>query len=127
MATRISSETDLKSIAAILHDARFTADAVDFNAPAQTFNLKCWVSEPKRREGTGFREWKGYRLSFIKVTDCKVNTREKVSYYELATIRFAAGDRRLNLVTHYGIEISLQVGELNGALTEISETRAEWN
>jgi hypothetical protein len=125
MATRITNAAELKSLAATLHDARFTADAVAFDAAARTFALKCWVLEPKPTEGNS-RRWQARQLSFGNVADCKVNVKEKVRYYELATIRFAERNRKLDLVAHYGIEISLALGELDAALTEMSETREKW-
>lgn len=112
MATRITNAAELKSLAATLHDARFTADAIAFDAAAQTFTLKCWVLEPVSRS------WQARQLSFGNVADCKVNTKEKVRYYELATIRFTERERKLDLITHYGIEISLAVDKLDGALSE---------
>ncbi len=120
MATRITNAAELKSLAATLHDARFTADAIAFDAAAQTFTLKCWVFD------SASRRWQARQLSFGNVADCKVNTKEKVRYYELATIRFTERDRKLDLVTHYGIEISLVVDKLDGALNETSETRDKW-
>jgi hypothetical protein len=176
MQITIANEADLKSVATILHDARFTGDAIDCDAAAHTFTLKCWVqglkpkndssvlAELKRREEIGLaaepqkfgclkmfplfffrassaiwrrftkgnpaadsRIWQACRLSFANVVDCKVNAKEKVRYYELATIRFSECDRKLDLVTHYAIEISLVVGELDGTLTETSETRDKWD
>jgi hypothetical protein len=126
MATRITNAADLKSLAATLHDARFTAEAIAFDGKGRTFTLKCWVLESKPTAAGSSRRWQACRLSFANVTDCKVNAKEKVRYYELATIWFSERDRKLDLVTHYGIEISLTVGELDGALTETSETRDKW-
>lgn len=126
MPARITNSADLKSVAATLHDARFTAEALTFDATARTFALKCWVLEPKPMPAGNSRCWQACQLSFGNVADCKVNVKEKVRYYELATIRFSERDRKLDLVAHYGIEISLAVGELGGALTETNETRDKW-
>jgi hypothetical protein len=176
MKIQISNETELKSVAAILHDARFLPDAINFDATAHSFALKCWVqglkpnqnngsvlAQLKRQEEIGLVTrprklrrlkmfilfffyasssvwrrftggkavqdsciWAACQLSFANVVDCKVNTTEKVRYYELATIRFFERARKLELVTHYGIEISLCVGELEGSLTETTETRQQW-
>lgn|GEM_PF-7106976 len=120
MATWITDPAELKSLAATLHDARFTADAIAFDAAAQTFTLKCWVFDSVSRR------WRARQLSFGNVAACKVNTKEKVRYYELATIRFTERDRKLDLVTHYGIEISLAVEKLDGRLNETNETRDNW-
>jgi hypothetical protein len=120
MATRITKAAELKSLAATLHDARFTADTIAFDATARTFTLKCWVLE------LASRQWQAQQLSFGDVADCKVNVKEKVRYYELATIRFAERERKLELVAHYGIEISLAVDKLDGALNETNETRDKW-
>jgi hypothetical protein len=116
----------LKSVAAILHDGRFTADAITFDATARTFTLKCWVPEPKTKATEASRRWQACRLSFTNVADCKATAKEKVRYYELATIRFSEHSHKLDLVAHYGIEIALAVEELNGALTQMSETRDKW-
>ncbi|MCX8156909.1 MAG: hypothetical protein N3J91_10750 [Verrucomicrobiae bacterium] len=120
MATRITNAVELKSLAATLHDARFTADSIAFDATARTFTLKCWVLQPASRR------WQARQLSFGGVADSKVNVKEKVRYYELATIRFAERDRKLEFVAHYGIEISLAVDKLDGALNETNETRDKW-
>ena len=126
MTTKINNETDLKSVGAALHDARFTSEAIVFDAQAGTFGLKCWVREPKPTDGGGAPRWRANLLSFSNVANCTVKAREMVSYYELASIRFARRTGRLELVTHYGIEISLQVRELNGALIETDETKENW-
>jgi hypothetical protein len=127
MVTRIKNAVNLKSTAATLHDARFTVEDVTFDAPARIFTLKCWVLEPNPQSVGTSRRWQAYQLSFANVSDCKVTMKEKVRYYELATIWFSERDRELDLVTHYGIEISLSVGELDGALIETSETRDRWD
>ena len=122
---QIKTQADLKKASAILHDARFTADAIGFDVSAKTFTLKCWVFEYVQKSDGTSRHWKAYRLSFTGVAECKVTTLEKVSYYEIATIRFAEGDHMLDLVTHYGIQIRLQIGKLDGVLMETDETREQ--
>ena len=47
---KITNETDVKSVTAILHDARFMADAIAYDAKAQTFALKCWVQGLKGKD-----------------------------------------------------------------------------
>ena len=113
---KITKAADLTAVAAALHDARFIAGGIDFNRTARSFILKCRVFEPKSAALDSSRHWQAYRLSFANVIDCEVNVREKVPYYELATIRFAPRERRLDLVTHYGIEIGLRLGEFYGIL-----------
>lgn len=120
------SETDLKSASAFLHDARFTLDAIDFNPRTQTFALKLWVYAPKGKGGKDSQMWKAYLLSFAAVTDCSVKMHEKVSYYELATIRFVKHEACVHLVAHYGVEITLRIRELKGVITETDETRKRW-
>jgi len=120
MITRITNTAELKPLAATLHDARFTADTIAYDVAARTFTLTCWVFEPASRR------WQAWQLSLNNVTDCRVNLREKVCYYELATIRFSERDCKLDLITHYGIEISLTVCKLAGALTNRGETRDNW-
>jgi len=126
MITIIGSKTDLKSASAFLHDARFTFDAIDFNPQTQTFSLKLWVCAPRRKGGKDLQMWKAYLLSFAAVTDCKVKMHEKVSYYELATIRFVKREGCVHLVAHYGVEITLWIRELAGAIKETDESRQEW-
>jgi len=123
---QIKTQANLKKAAAILHDARFTADAIRFDASAKTFALKCWVFKYKQKKDSTSRHWKAYQLSFADVAECKVTTLEKVSYYEIATIRFDEEDHILYLVTHYAIQIRLQIGKLDGALMETDETREQW-
>jgi hypothetical protein len=126
MHIKINNATELKSVATILHDARFTANGIDYDATAHTFILKCWACEPKPK-GVGVTSgWQAHGLSFTNVTGCKVNVKEKVSYYELATIRFNERDSRLDLIAHYAVEISLQLGQLDGALTETGERLEHW-
>lgn len=126
MRTTITNVADVKSVATTLHDARFMADAIEFDSTAKMFALKCWVLERKPKKLGASQCWHACRLSFTSFADCKVNEREKVPYYELATLRFAEGQRRLDLITHYGIEVSLAMEHLDGALTETSETREKW-
>ena len=127
MNTRITSEADLKSVSSLLHDARFTVNAIEFDSASHTFVLTCWVLESRQEGSVASRYWKGCRLSFANVSDCKLNIREAVSYYELATIRLVARDQKLDFVTHYGIDISLIIGELDGTLEKTNETRERWN
>lgn len=172
MTFNINNSADLKLIAATLHDARFTADAINYDKAARILTLKCWVREPKQKRFNGSvmaqlaqdkidsagktqrlsgfkaffsfcarafqalwrpgvtndpRPWKACQLSFANVVDCKVNAKEKVRCYELATIRFSERDHKLDLVTHCAIEINLAVGELDGSLTETGETHDKWD
>jgi hypothetical protein len=123
VTTRITNTAELKLLAATLHDARFTTDAIAFDAAARTFTLKCWMLEPAK---SASRRWRACQLSFGSVADCKVNVKEKVSYYELATIRFAERDRKLELVAHYGIELNLAVDKLDGDLIQTNERLDNW-
>ena len=127
MNIKIANEDDLKSVATILHDARFTADAVDFDAATHTFTLRCWAHEPKPKGIGVTRAWQAHRLSFTNVTECKLDVKEKVIYYELATIRFSKRDSRLDLITHYAVTMSLQLAKLEGTLIETNERREQWN
>jgi len=127
MTTKISSQPELKRAAATLHDARFTADAIKFDVSANVFTLKCWIFEPAQNKGGNARRWRACRLSFTGVTNCDVTTHEKVCYYELSTVRLARSGHRLDLITHYGIQLVLQIRELNGVLTETDEMRERWN
>jgi hypothetical protein len=127
MQIQIANEDDLQSVATILHDARFTVDAIDFDAATSLFTLKCWTLEPKPKQEGVTRAWQAHRLLFTSVIGCKVNVNEKVVYYELSTLRFSKGDSRLDLFTHYAIEMSLQLGKLEGSLTAINERREQWH
>jgi hypothetical protein len=121
MTTNISNPDDLKCVAATLHDARFTPDAIiNFNAEAHTrthtWSLQCWVLESKQGDIKSSRQWQACVLSFAGVSNCRVNIKEIVPYYELATLRFTEHSRTIQLVTHYGIEICLEVEKLAGTL-----------
>ena len=127
MKTRIESADDVKVVAAVLHDARFTEDKIQFDETSHGFNLECWLPEPKGTAKRAKRPWKAYRLSISNVLACKAKATEKVRYYELSTILFSERNRRLDLISHYGIRISLQVGELNGSLTETGAIHDGWD
>ena len=127
MQIQIANEDDLQSVATILHDARFTADAIYFEAATHTFTLKCWTLGSKPKQVGMTRAWQAHRLSFNSVIGCKVNVNEKVAYYELSTLRFNKSDSRLDLFTHYAVEMSLQLEKLEGALTETNEQREQWH
>jgi hypothetical protein len=115
----IDNASSLEEVAAFLHDARFTADSISFDADKQIFSLKCWVQ-------LAFRGvYKAYTLSFSGVTGCNVVQEEDVRFYEISTLRFNENSRRLEILTHYAVEISLELVDLMGMLTETSETR-EW-
>jgi len=122
MQLGIANATDLKLAASTLHDARFKAEAIVFDPAARTFTLHCWVLETKRKGADTPRHRMGYRLSFANVTDAKVIVKEKVDYYELSTIRFSEQDGKLDLITHYAIEISLAAEQLDGNLLKTGET-----
>ena len=126
ITTAINCETDLVQVAAALHDARFTADAIKYDSESDTISLKCWVLGRSPKEERVSRRWKGNRLTFSTVMGCKIETREAAPYYELATIRFDKQDCRMDLVAHYGIEISFRVRELLGTLVETGETEERW-
>jgi hypothetical protein len=113
---------DLDAASATLHDARFTLDAICFDASAKTFTLKCWQLEGHKKP----RRWRAWSLSFAGVIECDMDTKESVAYYELATIRFDDREHALHLVTHYGVDIRLLTAGLDGILLEASETRASW-
>ena len=127
MTTNISNPDDLKCVAATLHDARFTPDAINFNAEAHTWSLQCWVFESKQGDIKSSRQWQACVLSFAGVSNCRVNIKEIVPYYELATLRSTEHSRTIQLVTHYGIEICLEVEKLAGTLVETAETRSQWS
>jgi hypothetical protein len=122
--TKIANLHDLRLVAATLHDARFTADGIEFNATTHGLVLKCWQLEAESGEVP--QQWKAFRLSFTNVSDCKVSIKETVAYYELATMMYSQKDHKLDIIAHYGIEIRLVVDHLDAALTETSEIRATW-
>jgi hypothetical protein len=107
----------LKSAASLLHDARFTAEAIVFEKSTRTFTLKCWQRDVHR-------SWRAYQLLIANVIESKVTVKEAVAYYELSTFRF--DQRRLELITHYGIEISLEVEKLAGEVIDTGETQQDW-
>ena len=122
--TNINRLLDLKSVAAELHDARFIASEIHYEKHEQRFHLKCWQRERQQRSNA--HPWKAWSLCFRQVLDWTIIIHEEVNFYELSTIRFLADEQRLDLIAHYGAELSLVVEELNGTLTQLSETREAW-
>jgi hypothetical protein len=116
------TEKSLKPAAALLHDARFIADTIEYNTTKRKFSMKCWI----RVSAKGEKVWKAHSLEFSDVDDCKITQKEIVSYYELATLNFNKNKQELNLVTHYAIEIILKTDGLNGLMTESGESRKNW-
>ncbi|MDB6056238.1 MAG: hypothetical protein JWO95_82 [Verrucomicrobiales bacterium] len=113
----INDRNSLEAVAALLHDSRFTADSILFDADKQAFSLKCWIQ-------LSFRgAYKAYILSFANITRCNVLQAEDVRFYEIATLRINGGGRRLEIATHYAIDISLDFDSLDGMLNETDETR----
>jgi hypothetical protein len=124
---KIDAVADLKVVSAQLHDARFGLDEIEFDATARVFTLKCWIPEQKPKAVAKKRLWRSYILSFSEVADCKIVTKENVAYYELATIRFSKGNQKMELVTHYGMEIIMRVKTVAGSLAETCEVRDLWD
>jgi hypothetical protein len=122
LSSIIITEKLLESAAALLHDARFIVDAIQYNSTERKFSLKCWVHVSEKNNVA----WKAYSLEFSGVDDCKIAQKEQVSYYELATLNFSKSKQELILVTHYAIEIILKINGLNGLLTESGESRKDW-
>jgi hypothetical protein len=56
----------------------------------------------------------------------QVEHKREVPYYELSTLKVSAAARQLDLVSHYGINISLVLRSLDGTLTETGQTRDKW-
>lgn len=121
MNSQIVNAVELKSIAALLHDARFTLADIAFSDETGVFTLKCWVLKSVSQN------WQECQILFNSVVDCKIKISEKVRYYELATIRFAEHSQYLELIAHYGVEVSLTVDRLNGKYGETGKSREKWD
>ena len=114
MTTLITNSGELKSLAATFHDARFTGDGFRFDPHERVFSLKAWALEAKPQC------WQPYLLSFREVAACRVKVKESIQFYELATIRYSENEGKLDLVTHFAVEMSLTIDRL-----EIEVTRDE--
>lgn len=121
----ITNKAELNSVATSLHGARFDLDGIAYDEKARSFTLKCWVLETGPSGGAS-RAWWGHRLSLRNVDACKVNAKEKVDYYELATIQFGERERKLEVIAQHGIGIVLEVEKIDGSLIETGETRDQW-
>jgi len=124
MKVEINTLENSKHVSSILHDARFVIEGINLDKQKQTFDLKCWQLEriPKIDKPS----WKAYHLNFTGLKDFKFEMAEKVSYYELATMRFSERDGLLNLITHYGVEIVLTLEKLSGWLVGAEEIKTDW-
>jgi hypothetical protein len=123
---KLTNSTELDAAAAILHDTRFVANEVEWNAGQHTFRLKCWVHISKHKKVPDAGKWKAWILSFSNVETCSVVIKEKVVYYELSRIRYSKDLRTITLVTHYAVTIDMSVSALDGDLIETNETRDGW-
>lgn len=123
METRIVDNSDIKYADTVLHDAVFRLDAIAFDVDTGVFALKAWVRE--REAGENVRRWRAYTLTFHNVLECQIDQREDVSHCELASIKYAESAGRLELVTHYAVDVKLRIQKLDGTLAQTDETR-EW-
>jgi hypothetical protein len=96
---KLTNSTELDAAAAILHDARFVANEVEWNAGQHTFRLKCWVHISKHKKVPDAGKWKAWILSFSNVETCSVVIKEKVVYYELSRIRYSKDLRTITFLT----------------------------
>src|SRR2546423_9591085 len=109
LMTQIKTPFDLKSVAAQLNDARFIASEIHYEKHEQLFHLKCWQREREQRSKP--HPWKAWSLCFHQVLASTIIIHEEVKFYELSTIRFLAAEQRVDLITHYGAELTLVVEE----------------
>ncbi len=117
-------EKSLESITTFLHDARFTADAIESDNEEHSFSIKCWVL---RTMPDGACRWRAYLLTLSSVIKCRVLQKEEVRFYEIANLLFDSLKQTLEVVTHYAFEINVDVDGLKGLLTETDETRSDWS
>jgi hypothetical protein len=111
-------ERSLKSAAAVLHDARFVREGIEFDRANHSFLMKCWIKNEGR--------WTAYQLVLEGVQNWRIVEREKIEYYEIATVRFDKSRGQVNLITHFALEIVLETSALKGSLIETVETRSDW-
>jgi hypothetical protein len=122
--TLIKSINDLKELVAAIHDARFKYEDVEFNKRDRLFTLNCCT--PAEKAPPRERPWQACKLQFHNVLECDITVREEVQYYELSTIHYSERDGRLQLLTHYAMQIELIVKGLSGWLDVTNEFRDNW-
>ncbi|MBI3461742.1 MAG: DUF2948 family protein [Planctomycetes bacterium] len=134
MKHSISDRVGLKGLAAMLHDARFTRESMEFDERARVFVLRCWT--PAWNEAT-YRQilwcvhwrvvpWKQFMVTFSQVSSCHVQVEENVVYYEISTLKCSEDRKEIKIVTHYAISIRLNVERLEVELEETTKTRDDW-
>jgi hypothetical protein len=63
--TITNKKSALEHASAILHDARFAASELDFEASSHTFRMRCWVlMQPKSASHGGKRYRSAHTLTF---------------------------------------------------------------
>jgi len=121
---KVVDVASLELVGEFLHDARFVRDGIVFDRDLHMFSIKCYVYGESQRGMLSPAVWKGYQLVFSNVLRCDILQKEDVRFYEISTLEFDESARRLEIFTHYAIEIRLDVKDLNGMLAETSESRA---
>src|SRR4030095_14942966 len=125
----VSDAATLKYAASGLHDARFTLDAIEFNAGERRFQLTCWTavlgkaSFMRRRPIVG---WKAWELIVTDVESYNLEAKETVSYYVISTLDYSEKNRELTVMTHYAVSVLLRISRLSAILKETGQMREQW-
>ena len=117
---------EVPAAAALLHDARFTDDSIQFSPEKREFRLVCWVPARTGRGRYGSAwTWKRVDLVVEGVSDCVIRKDQYISYYELSTIRYSRDAGKLEIMTHYAVSIELIVDRVAIGLEEMADTREQ--
>ena len=129
----IDAET-LSDCAAELHDGHFSAQELSYDARSGRFTLSVWQDAVE--ESQFCRKWRWlytkvvplrkYIAIFDRVTSCDIVATEQHDYYVLGAIEYLAASRRIELIPHYGMTITLEVDQLSGELLVTDKLRTDW-
>ncbi len=62
-------------------------------------------------------------MSFRDVLECQVSKREEVSHCEFSRLKYVQNAGKLELITHYAVDIVLSIRSLDGLLSRTDDTR----
>jgi hypothetical protein len=114
------SEENLASISGFLREAEFQLESAKFEATQQKFEMTVW---PVAGELVNFEirriSFKPWKLVFSEVRERKIEIRDKVPFYQIATVTYSKPDKMVFLDTNWSVTIQLSVGEVKGLLEEV--------
>ncbi|MCI0364260.1 MAG: hypothetical protein L0219_10285 [Phycisphaerales bacterium] len=102
----ILKEDDLEDAASLLHDGWFLISDLRHDELQRMFSIAVTSVQRER-----------FLLTFYEVDDCEIVVDEEVpAGYEFSTLEYREQDRKLHIVTHYAISITLEVARIHGQL-----------